>query len=515
MKTPSTELHQLIHSLSKAEKRHFKLHASRVKRNGNMVRLFDAIEAQREYDEDKIREQFKGEVFLKQLTSTKHYLTKSILRSLHVQHLNVPYARLREQLHQIEILIDKGLHSIAKKLLEKTKKAALHYEFYTLLVDMRPLEVRLIERSADGEQVATIPQVFKNSRFYLAQLEKESIYQQHFVQASLSSYIKGSTRSASDFGTIEESMEHPVVSDENLATSYRGKLFCYSFYGIYYRGKQELESSYNYRKRIKELMEEHPHQLSQTPFDYIIACFNLAALCSELWLYHEVFEITKQMREFIASPALAQKPGLQEAGLEYVIRLEIYAYPRLGRFQEGVNAAEEAFALIRTRGQKMHSNNAALLYFNLAYNFYGSGDSKKALYWLHQLHREYPGSREDIRGYARILELIIHFERDDPDFLPYAVRSTYRYLLRRDRVYQMEESLLRFFRKKVVHLHTRAQIREALQSLYEELNGVFADVFERKALHNFDFLSWLESQIHDRSFAEVTAANYRQHVIGT
>ncbi len=48
---PSTELFQLIKSLSKSEKRYFKLTSSLQSGEKNYMKLFDAIEAQYEYDE--------------------------------------------------------------------------------------------------------------------------------------------------------------------------------------------------------------------------------------------------------------------------------------------------------------------------------------------------------------------------------------------------------------------------------------------------------------------------------
>ena len=52
----SDQLFQLIQSLSKGEKRHFKLFATRHKggENAKFLKLFDMINAQKEYSEDKI-----------------------------------------------------------------------------------------------------------------------------------------------------------------------------------------------------------------------------------------------------------------------------------------------------------------------------------------------------------------------------------------------------------------------------------------------------------------------------
>ena len=77
---PSTELFQLIKSLTKSEKRYFKLSSSLQSGEKNYLKLFEAIELQNEYDEEAIKEQFKAETFIKHLPSEKNHLYNLILK---------------------------------------------------------------------------------------------------------------------------------------------------------------------------------------------------------------------------------------------------------------------------------------------------------------------------------------------------------------------------------------------------------------------------------------------------
>ena len=62
----SSNLHQLIKSLTKAEKRYFKVYSSRhtIGDKNNYQMIFDAIEKQTAYDEDAILRKFKNESFI-------------------------------------------------------------------------------------------------------------------------------------------------------------------------------------------------------------------------------------------------------------------------------------------------------------------------------------------------------------------------------------------------------------------------------------------------------------------
>jgi hypothetical protein len=60
-------LHELIKHMSKSEKRYFKVLSSRhtIGEENNYIVLFDFIENQIEYNEEKIFSHFKGEAFFK------------------------------------------------------------------------------------------------------------------------------------------------------------------------------------------------------------------------------------------------------------------------------------------------------------------------------------------------------------------------------------------------------------------------------------------------------------------
>ena len=57
MKTPSKNLFNLIKTLTKSEKRYFKIEASKHggDKKNHYVKLFDAIEAMNEYDEEALK----------------------------------------------------------------------------------------------------------------------------------------------------------------------------------------------------------------------------------------------------------------------------------------------------------------------------------------------------------------------------------------------------------------------------------------------------------------------------
>ena len=139
-------LFQLIKSLTKAEKRNFKLYATRNKSGIDLkfVQLFDALDKQKAFDESQLLKKLP-QIKRQQIPNLKRHLYKQLLASLRLLHLpkNIDI-ELREQLDHVRILYNKGLYLQALKLLDraKTNRTRLSPRF----VAFRDFGIRKISR---------------------------------------------------------------------------------------------------------------------------------------------------------------------------------------------------------------------------------------------------------------------------------------------------------------------------------------------------------------------------------
>ena len=99
--------------------------------------------------------------------------------------------------------------------------------------------------------------------------------------------------------------------------------------------------------------------------------------------------------------------------------------------------------------------------------------------------------------------MILHFELGNTDILEYLVKSTYRFLYKRKHLYKFETSILNFIRKKLPKTNSEKELITIFKDLKTELGKITKDPFEKKALDYFDFISWLESKIEKRPFADI------------
>src|SRR4051812_37900043 len=122
MKTPDDSLFRLIKSLSRNEKGYFKKYSSMhiIGGENNYIRLFDAIEKQKKFNEEAIKKHFSEGKIIKQFSSAKNYLFTLILESLESYNSGMEAELIRQQ-NYIGILIQKGLYKEAGKVIKKTK----------------------------------------------------------------------------------------------------------------------------------------------------------------------------------------------------------------------------------------------------------------------------------------------------------------------------------------------------------------------------------------------------------
>ncbi|MGB3175046.1 MAG: hypothetical protein WBB12_14380, partial [Saprospiraceae bacterium] len=142
----SDHLLELIHSLTKAEKRHFKLFSSRLQRQEGtqFIKLFDILEKSKDIDDDAIRKKL-GNIAGVKYANLKRNLYSNLLTSLRLIHSTKKAdLEIREQIDYARILYGKGLYLQSLRLFERIKSVAQNHDQNLLLLEIVEYE-KLIE----------------------------------------------------------------------------------------------------------------------------------------------------------------------------------------------------------------------------------------------------------------------------------------------------------------------------------------------------------------------------------
>ena len=263
-------LFDLIKSLSKSEKRQFKLYVGRLGTNeeSKFMQLFEILDKLQQYDEKEIL-QHKN-IKKRQLSNLKAHLYKQILISLRLNpmHQNIRL-QIREQLDFATILYHKGLYNQSLKLLEKAKTLALSNEEKNMAYEIIELE-KVIESQYITRSIS--------NRADELTVEAKNISQLNVISSKLSNLSlqlygiflkKGYVKNDEEFREITQYFKDrlPSVAIEDMG--FREKLWWYKAHLWYSFLVQDFLSCYRYALKWTDLFYEQPNMMVLNPVFFI------------------------------------------------------------------------------------------------------------------------------------------------------------------------------------------------------------------------------------------------------
>ncbi|HYF02710.1 MAG TPA: hypothetical protein VEC36_04995 [Patescibacteria group bacterium] len=499
MKTTS-DLFQLIKSLTKSEKRHFTIFASKhvIGERNNYLKLFKAIDAQEKYDEAALRKQFEGEIFLKQLPVTKNYLYNLILKSMRVYRSSATIeVRLQEMLQDIEFLFEKGMEAQCKKAIIKAKELCYEYQkFRALLIFLEWQRRTTISNSLNDEEIDAL---YAEEKDVIRKLENLHEYNALSSMIFRMHHKHGRPRTEEDFKKAQEIANHPLLREESTALTEEARVRFYNIRAALAQARGDIQEYYSNSKSLITLLEKNPAHKTEDISRYINMLHNFVDACAQSGNYDELDLTLDKLRSLPADC-----PNMQARIFSTVATMETNLLFRLG----APNNAEEVLKRVKSdlaiHVDKMSPGEVIILKFNLALSHFILANYREALYWANEvINSDEFQVRKDMYCLGRLFCLIIHYELGNLDYLEYSVKSTYRFLTQRNHLFDFEKATLDFIRR-LPRIQSQSTLIEAFKELRTQLLKISTEnPFQQTALYTFEFLPWLESKIENVPLLEI------------
>jgi tetratricopeptide (TPR) repeat protein len=502
---PSTELFELISSLSKSEKRFFKLTSSLQSGEKNYLKIFDAIDKQSEYDEEAIKKQFKKETFIKHFPSEKNHLYKLILKSLRAYHSdNTVSSILKQEIKNIEILYKKALFKECNKFLNRAKKMAVEHEKFYYLFELLSWEKLLLEEAYEaGEFTKDLDALIKEEQEVIEKLRNLAAY--HVLYSKINYVFRsgGYARSEMDKTLIEEIAHHPLILGRNTALSHRAATICYYIQGFCATANVNKELAITKFQRVKEILDRNPKIKKDLPKRYIRTLSNLLTLLIDLGRIDEALEMINTMRSFKSKAAFATEDiDLIVFRSTYLAELRIYE--KRGEFDKALKIVDSIAEGLENNQGKINKEQELLFLNSISSVYFASGRYKESLHWLNRvLNDNEPNLRQDIYSYARLFNLVVHYELGNYDLLEYIIKSTARYLSKRQRDHDMELMILNYMKRLAKNGGGDEEL-EIFKEFRDSLNDHMKNKTAQIIIEYFNFPAWVKSKIDGVSFQKAT-----------
>lgn len=512
---PSHELFRLIKSLSKSEKRFFKLSSSLQTGDKNYIKLFDAIERQSEYNELAIKKQFRKETFIKHLPSEKNHLYKLILKSLRMFYSeNTISALLAENIQSIEILYNKALYSECSKLVKKAKLIAQKHERFYYLFELIKWEKMLLEEEFQaGKFDKDLNVLIDEEQVVIKKLRNLAEYQILYSKINYVFRQGGYARNTKEREIVNEIQSHELIKGKNTALSKRAAATCYYVKGLCAITNNEVEESFANFSKVVQIFEENPNLIQDIPKQYIKSLGNLLYYYIGAGNYQELFDLIEKMR------SLKNQPGFNRIDIQLRIFVsttyfEILAHDRKGEFDTALSMIPAIQAKLEEYGEKVTKEDEVLFQHLIANIHFGAQHYRDALRELNNVLNDNESNlRQDIYGFSKLFNLIIHYELKNYDLLEYLLKSTERYFAKRKKSsgfgYAFENMFLKQFRKILKAIKYADPTTQIFKETKTELEQLLKFQNERVALEYFDYITWIDAQLRGIPYGELKRSKYQ------
>lgn len=501
-------LFQLIHSLEKAEKRHFKLY---IKRNSSkeelkVVQLFDALDKMKNYDEKLIFKKIPG-LEKPQLANLKAHLYKQLLASLRLLKRadNLDFD-LNEQLDYVRILYYKGLYLQSLKLLEKVKEQAIQYYQDSVLIQVISLEKK-IETLHITRSILSKADTLATEAIEVHDRRKTITILSNLALQLYSWYIKnGHARNEKDELIVKEFFHKNLPKEITNHNGFYERLYLYQSYTWYAFIRQNFLMYYRYTQKWVDLFENNSKMIEIETSHYVKGVHNLLNAHFDLRNHSKFEKDLKKFEEFSKSNLVQQHNNFKVQVFVYLTNAKINMHFTRGSFQEGLKLVPEIENQIEEYSLLLDKHRILLFNYKIAVLNFGNGDYARSIDYLQRIINDQVDLRNDLQCYARLVHLLAHYELGNYSLMESLTKSVYRFMAKMENLTVIEEEMFKFLRASFKL--SRHKVKQELELFLQKIKHLEKNRFETRSFAYLDIISWLESKVYDKPMSEIISRKY-------
>lgn len=487
----------LVRSMTKAEKRFFRLHSNIQKGDKLYMKLFALIEACSSVEEATARfaEETGGSCFE---MAAKH-LYKMLVEALtHLRGRHDIRSRIFARLSEADILYRCGLVQAAIAELALAKKTARQHEEYALLLQIRQLELRYMGQDGFTQlsEKSLIEKQMKINRT-LSHLRYAAQHMQLYEILKYRSLRQTGSRSERQ----RQRLDDLVLSELNIIAnnSYSGfevdKLH-QLFQSAYFLQTGNCKVAIRAYLRLLELFDENPGRMLNPPTYYLDAISGMLDTLQLAGLHAEMPLFIERLRR------LAEGEYTTEFTLGVSARVFLYEFSRcigLGDIGAAQALYEASEAALFRRLSAISLDLRLLLSFDVFVLHFIQGrlrEARKAMagiLGMGQALSHFPAYRV-----VRLSNLLLQAESGHFDYIENEIKS-----VRRSAPFEKntsEKLIFRFVRSCPLTRERRVRLWQRMRS---EIEAVDTDPYERPLLKHFDFMAWIEHRLTGVPLADI------------
>ncbi len=494
------DLFQLIKSMSRTEKRYFKVDAQ--KGSSSYIKLFDALNSMDEYDEERLQKKLKGEGFLNRLGTEKNYLYYAILKSMRSYWSEKSaYSRIKEMILNANYLLDRGLYEQSGKMLKKAKKLAIEFEQPASVLEINKLErtvysnlelwslndkvEKLVAEKKKAMELLNQEMQYSDSKYLIF---SNFVRQKQLIDESKILELK------SEF-SLEKIKEEEIESTHAKYEFHQAK-------NIYFQLLGQFDKAFDSQAKVIEWWEANSEYKKEEFPKFITDLSNFISASFSNQRFDLIPSIIDKIEKEVPENFHGERIKFQNLAL-----FKLVHFLNEGEFE----AARKYIDTIESKFGKYYIDKKfrASIFGNISILYFILEQFQNCNKWISKMI-EYKRvkERQDVQRFIRVLKIICHYELDELDEFDNSCRATLRYIegTTTEKTKTIEYEVIHYLKK--ISSVTLEKLPEELQSLKQFILDKKNSPREFNAHGLDEYLFWVESKISKKSMID----SFKDHI---
>ncbi len=519
MKKSTSELFDLIKSLTKTEKGYFKKYCKAFisEKETEYLLLFDFIDKMSNYDEELIKAKFKGTSVEKHFPAKKNYLQNVIYKVLNQYHSSLSIdIELRNQLNISEILAAKGLKKQSLALLHRSEKIACKYEKDLYHLEIFDKKVRNAILSTDVKEIESYKEIYNQFQ--------ESTINRYSKKISLRSVYLNIVYDYQKYGSGKfhqekaNEYEKKLLLIKNDNSSDIEKIFWLQAVALLYQNTDNIEKQIEVREEQIKVFTKNKSLVYSESINYLSCLSDLAQLYKANARYEDALNTLIKLKEEIGSIPLTNTNYYQGIYKMFYCQILLNLYQIAGLYNDAIVLIKNIDSLLESYRGLIRYEFEIVLQLQFASIYAVASKFEEAQICLHKILNENKEIRKDLLVSSSLLSAIIHNEQGNNYYAHYILSHTAK-------KYKNSEMKTRFFSDFLITLDKflleissgsgkkKSKDNVGWEKIINLLNSIENDDTKSHVLRGFDYVSWAESKKYNKNVASIIQEKNKKLVV--
>ena len=505
----SESLFLLIQSLSKSEKRSFKLYVGRNQdaKDSLYIRLFDLLDKADAADDVFLKQKLGGLSNAAYSNLKKHLFEQLMIVLRLLSKEKKQNFKIREYIDFSYILYGKGLHWQALEVLEKAKKLSRkHFNDFSLLTIVE-LEKLIQSRHITRTKGDSINELIDQSEYLSTRVSDRIVLSNIRLKLHKQYVEKGHIESREKEIELMENFSASMDKIDESKLEGIEKIYYYQSYVWFHYILDQFEECLKWSIKWVNAFKES-EELQRRDVDLYMRGYHYVLTSAynekDILVYEKYLIELEQYRHTNYSKL---NHNSQIVSFQYVHNGRMNLHFLQGTFQEGLKNIPRTIKRIKLYARKLDYHKVMVIYYKVAWMYIGAEQPEKAISYLDYIIDLTDKSlREDIQCYARIMKLMALFDMQEYNaILKYGMdfQKFYHKLKHPNRVQLAVLQMLETLAK--APLLTQ---KEILKEDYSKLKLLKENNFEKRAFIYLDVLPWIMSKVTRKNIEESVKEEY-------